>query len=215
MGPSILDREDGDTIAIDFDELYGLYDTDTPPLQPLPVDTQADLIDNSVWTSGNVIEDSLEAIRSVLSSANLPATNRNIIEKSLTTLRNAMELPAEAEALEPGPVAGGQEGLDSWPHQGVNQAEASCYAAVASAAEDEGRVLEALGISAQVRIFPPSSLRCKLSTFNHVIPCRNTRLTRTLSQWRQRTTYLSSMRTFTPTGRGNGWSRQTGSSHSG
>ena len=155
MGPSILDREDGDTIAIDFDELYGLYDTDTPPLQPLPVDTQADLLDNSVWTSGNVIEDSLEAIRSVLSSANLPATNRNIIEKSLTTLRNAMELPAEAEALEPGPVAGGQEGLDSWPHQGVNQAEASCYAAVASAAEDEGRVLEALGISAQVRIFPP------------------------------------------------------------
>lgn len=215
MGPSILDREDGDTIAIDFDELYGLYDTDTPPLQPLPVDTQADLLDNSVWTSGNVIEDSLEAIRSVLSSANLPATNRNIIEKSLTTLRNAMELPAEAEALEPGPVAGGQEGLDSWPHQGVNQAEASCYAAVASAAEDEGRVLEALGISAQVRIFPPSSPRCKLSTFNHVIPCRNTRLTRTLSQWRQRTTYLSSMRTFTPTGRGNGWSRQTGSSHSG
>ena len=74
---------------------------------------------------------------------------------TLNALRNGMELPAEAEALEPGPVAGGQEGLDSWPHQGVNQAEASCYAAVASAAEDEGRVLEALGISAQVRIFPP------------------------------------------------------------
>ena len=115
MGPSILDREDGDTIAIDFDELYGLYDTEAPPLQPLPVDTQSDLLDNSVWTSGNVIEDSLEAIRSVLSSANLPATNRNIIEKSLTTLRNAMELPGELEVVEPCPVPGGPPGLDNWP----------------------------------------------------------------------------------------------------
>ena len=164
MGPSILDREDGDTIAIDFDELYGLYDdTDTPALQPLPVDTQteADLLDNSVWTSGNVIEDSLEAIRSVLSSANLPATNRNIIEKSLTTLRNAMELPGELEVVEPGPVPGGPPALDNWPpqQQEVNQAEASCYAAVASAAEDEGRVLEALGISSQVSISAPPAVR--------------------------------------------------------
>ena len=159
MGPSILDREDGDTIAIDFDELYGLYDTDSPSLQPLPVDTQtsSDLLDNSVWTSGNVIEDSLEAIRSVLSSANLPATNRNIIEKSLTTLRNAMELelPQEVAGLDPDPltVAVSDPGQDNWPHQAVDQrvdqTEASCYAAVASAAEEEGRVLEALGISSQ------------------------------------------------------------------
>ena len=168
MGPSILDREDGDTIAIDFEELYGLYDTDTPALQPLPVDTQSDLLDNSVWTSGNVIEDSLEAIRSVLSSANLPATNRNIIEKSLTTLRNAMELPGELEVVEPGPVPGGPPALDNWPpqQQEVNQAEASCYAAVASAAEDEGRVLEALGISSQVRITAP---HCEMTTLYHLL----------------------------------------------
>ena len=168
MGPSILDREDGDTIAIDFDELYGLYDTDTPSLQPLPVESQtSDLLDNSVWTSGNVIEDSLEAIRSVLSSANLAASNRNIIEKSLTTLRNAMDLPPDLDGLEPDPVT--DSGQENWPHQevtqevtqavsqevsqevspGVDQSEVSCYAAVASAAEEEGRVLEALGISSQ------------------------------------------------------------------
>ena len=154
MGPSILDRQDGDTIDIDFEELYGLYDGDMNGVNLPETETQTDSdILASCWSSGNVIEDSLEAIRSVLSSANIPANNRNIIEKSLTTLRNAMELPAE--------VGAGMETdlrLDDWapppppppPHGPEARSEAGpedCYAAVAAAAEEESRVREALGIS--------------------------------------------------------------------
>ena len=158
MGPSILDRQDGDTIDIDFDELYGLYDSNMTGVN-LPEDnqTQSDLLANC-WASGNVIEDSLEAIRSVLSSANLPPNNRNIIEKSLTTLRNAMELPPDV-GVEP------QLRLDDWdpapppppppaPVQHQERLEGDppdYYAAVAGAAEEESRVREALGISC-----PPS-----------------------------------------------------------
>ena len=153
MGPSILDRQDGDTIDIDFEELYGLYDGDINGVNLPETETQTDSdILASCWSSGNVIEDSLEAIRSVLSSANIPANNRNIIEKSLTTLRNAMELPAE--------VGAGMETdlrLDDWappppppppgPEVRSEGGPEDCYAAVAAAAEEESRVREALGIS--------------------------------------------------------------------
>ena len=167
---SLLDTEDGDTIDIDFADLYGLCDVpcqDTGPQDAFSV-ADADFLAGG-WSS-SVIEDSLETIRTVLATANIPADNRDIIEKSLTTLKNAIDLPPAPgsppvlEAVEAvdsttpeleagGPQAGLQ--LEDWP--GVDTS-GHCYAGLTpAAAEHEDRVREALGLAGEVTATQPQA----------------------------------------------------------
>ena len=140
---NLLDREDGDTIDIDFEELYGLCENDVSC--QIPNDT--DFL-QPTWNN-DIIEDSLETIRNVLASANIPVDNREIIEKSLTTLRNAIDLPpvnsCEDTSIPPPAVLQSDDWTSAVPGD-----DSECYAAVtAAAAEHEDRVREALGIASQ------------------------------------------------------------------
>ena len=152
---SLLETEDGDTIDINFEELYDLCDNDVPcHLTNDTLDPDSDFL-QSTWSS-NVIEDSLETIRNVLATANIPDNNRDIIEKSLTTLRNAIDLPGDTNANTAGyhdtiEQQHDTAGLDDWP--AVTEDDTKCFAAVtAAAAEHEDRVREALGISTLVSV---------------------------------------------------------------
>ena len=94
-----------------------------------------------------------------MATANIPDNNRDIIEKSLTTLRNAIDLPGDTTANTTGyhdtieqqhdTAVTSAAGLDDWP--AVTEDDTKCFAAVtAAAAENEDRVREALGISTLV-----------------------------------------------------------------
>ena len=83
---SLLDRQDGDTIDIDFEDLYcGLYDQgvhqdglyDQDGLSEVHQDGLGDDFLQNNW-GNSVIEDSLETIRNVLATANIPADNRKV-----------------------------------------------------------------------------------------------------------------------------------------
>ena len=152
---SLLETEDGDTIDINFEELYDLCDNDVPcHLANDTLDPDTDFL-QSTWNS-NVIEDSLETIRNVLATANIPDNNRDIIEKSLTTLRNAIDLPGETAVNNTGyhdsieqHESSADLVQDDWT--AVTEDDTKCYAAVTpAAAEHEDRVREALGISTLV-----------------------------------------------------------------
>ena len=107
---SLLDTEDGDTIDIDFTDLYGLCDVPCQDTGPQDAFSVADADFLAVGWSSSVIEDSLETIRTVLATANIPPDNRDIIEKSLTTLKNAIDLPPPPGSP---PVLEGVEAADS------------------------------------------------------------------------------------------------------
>ena len=173
---SLLDTQDGDMIDIDFADLYGLCEDVSCPdeTQDSGFDPSDPEFLGGCW-SNSVIEDSLETIRTVLATANLPANNRDIIEKSLTTLKNAIDLPpplpSESQApseLNPGHDIVTQpqtEELISQSEAGMrrlDQSEAEllhlddwapevdtrCYDGLgAEAAENEERVREALGLT--------------------------------------------------------------------
>ena len=99
---SLLDREEGDTIDIDFEDLYcGLYDQDVHQDGLYDQDIHQDgLYDQDVHQDGlgddflqhnwgnSVIEDSLETIRNVLATANIPADNRKSLNEILCLTPN-------------------------------------------------------------------------------------------------------------------------------
>ena len=61
-------------------------------------------------------------LRTVLATANLPANNRDIIEKSLTTLKNAIDLPPTSDIIpEPEVIRPPSEVLSQPPSEGMNQ----------------------------------------------------------------------------------------------
>ena len=62
-------------------------------------------------------------LRTVLATANLPANNRDIIEKSLTTLKNAIDLPPTSDIIpEPEVIARPPSEVLSQPtSEGMNQ----------------------------------------------------------------------------------------------
>ena len=160
---SLLDTQDGDMIDIDFADLYGLCEDVT-----CPDETQDSGFDPSdpdflggCW-SNTVIEDSLETIRTVLATANLPANNRDIIEKSLTTLKNAIDLPPPlpSESQPPSELNPEQEIVTQPQIEAIQEAEllqlddwapevdTRCYDGLGpEAAENEERVREALGLT--------------------------------------------------------------------
>ena len=183
-----LDREDGETIDIDFDDLYSLYTSD-PQLEaqlcseaetfcsssavpdygaqsaaqfcsspePRPVfreqshcseavlqqycSATSDMVNTPATPSTEVIDASLEIIRSAIASANLPPGNRDLIEKSITSLRNAIELPGPEVRQQSGAVEA---------EQACAGEEQQNPASLTAAAEHEDRVREALGIRKQV-----------------------------------------------------------------
>ena len=161
---SLLDTEDGDMIDIDFADLYGLCgDVSCPDeTQDSGFDPADPEFLGGCWSSSSVIEDSLETIRTVLATANLPANNRDIIEKSLTTLKNAMDLPPPppSESQEPSELNFGPEAVTQ-PHKEASEeaqllplddwapeVDTRCYDGLgAEAAENEERVREALGLT--------------------------------------------------------------------
>ena len=160
---SLLDTQDGDMIDIDFADLYGLCEDVTCPdeTQDSGFDPSDPEFLGGCW-SNTVIEDSLETIRTVLATANLPANNRDIIEKSLTTLKNAIDLPPplpsesqppselnpEQEIVTQPQTEASQEAellqLDDW----APEVDTRCYDGLGpEAAENEERVREALGLT--------------------------------------------------------------------
>lgn len=161
---SLLDTEDGDMIDIDFADLYGFCGDVSGPdeTQDSGFDPADPEFLGGCWSS-SVIEDSLETIRTVLATANLPANNRDIIEKSLTTLKNAIDLPPPlpSDSQEPSELSLGHEAavaqpqteasaeaqllpLDDW----APEVDTRCYDGLgAEAAENEERVREALGLT--------------------------------------------------------------------
>ena len=160
---SLLETEEGDMIDIDFADLYGLCGDVTGPdeTQDSGFDPSDPEFLGGCW-SNSVIEDSLETIRTVLATANLPANNRDIIEKSLTTLKNAIDLPPPppSESQAPTGLISGQEVVAQPPAEASDEAEllplddwapevnTCCYDGLgAEAAENEERVREALGLT--------------------------------------------------------------------
>ena len=117
---SLLDTEDGDTIDIDFTDLYGLCDVPCQDTGPQDAFSVADADFLTVGWSSSVIEDSLETIRTVLATANIPPDNRDIIEKSLTTLKNAIDLEGveAADSTTPELEAGPQVVPQKVPSEG-------------------------------------------------------------------------------------------------
>ena len=156
---NLLDTEDGDTIDIDFDDLYGLCDADIP--YTLPSDNLAAELLQPSWNN-NLIEDSLETIRNVLATSNIPANNRDIIEKSLTTLKNAIDLPSidDYESTEDAEAPTLLQ-LDDWsPSNNLPDSndpvydDPKCYSEVPpESAEQEDKVMEALGLTNQVGFY--------------------------------------------------------------
>ena len=157
---SLLDTQDGDMIDIDFADLYGLCEDVSCPdeTQDSGFDPSDPEFLGGCW-SNSVIEDSLETIRTVLATANLPANNRDIIEKSLTTLKNAIDLPPPlpSESQAPSELNLGHDivtppqteeaellHLEDW----APEVDTRCYDGLgAEAAENEERVREALGLN--------------------------------------------------------------------
>ena len=185
---NLLDTEDGDTIDIDFDDLYGLCEPDLP--YTLPNDSlDPDFLHNS-W-SNNLIEDSLETIRNVLATSNLPANNRDLIEKSLTTLKNAIDLPQSAtdssedvDTNEVSDDAPDLMDLDNWAAENGVNSEATVFdnprsydEVTADAAEHEDNVMEALGLPTHHQVSVKIQLSLKSQIRNDNYRLRSSRVT--------------------------------------